>query len=60
MSGSIQAKSGSAVENGKSLNPALKVAPSGRWDAPSSRPLAARYTARRQVPHAGDPNVRGI
>jgi len=23
-------------------NPALKFAPSGRWDAPSARPLAAR------------------
>lgn len=24
-------------------NPTLKFAPSGRWDAPSARPLAARY-----------------
>ncbi len=23
-------------------NPALKFAPSGRWDAPTARPLAAR------------------
>ena len=23
-------------------NPTLKFAPSGRWDAPSARPLAAR------------------
>ena len=25
-----------------SPNPALKFAPSGRWDAPSARPLAPR------------------
>ncbi len=24
-------------------NPTLKFAPFGRWDAPSARPLAARY-----------------
>jgi hypothetical protein len=27
-------------------NPTLKFAPSGRWDAPSARPLAARYAAK--------------
>jgi hypothetical protein len=26
-------------------NPTLKFAPFGRWDAPSARPLAARYAA---------------
>ena len=26
----------------KLSNPALKFAPSGRWDAPSARPLAPR------------------
>jgi hypothetical protein len=28
-------------------NPALKFAPSGRWDAPSARPLAPRYASMR-------------
>lgn len=28
-------------------NPALKFAPSGRWDAPSARPLALRYVLER-------------
>jgi hypothetical protein len=27
-------------------NPTLKFAPSGRWDAPSARPLALRYSAK--------------
>ena len=26
-------------------NPALKLAPFGRWDAPTARPLASRYAA---------------
>ncbi len=31
-------------------NPALKFAPSGRWDAPSARPLATRYAASLAMP----------
>ena len=29
----------------KRSNPTLKFAPSGRWDAPSARPLASRWQA---------------
>ena len=32
----------SGIESMKS-NPALKFAPSGRWDAPAARPLAPRW-----------------
>ncbi len=30
-------------------NPALKFAPFGRWDAPSARPLAARWAIEKEV-----------
>jgi hypothetical protein len=28
-------------------NPTLKLAPSGRWDAPSARPLAPRWALQQ-------------
>ncbi len=33
------------MSDAKAANPALKFAPFGRWDAPSARPLAARWAS---------------